>query len=304
VTQSFTIALLQMVAHGDDQEANQAKGDAFCRRAAAMGADLALFPEMWNVGYDFYDAKRDGGSDTWKTKAITQQSPFFVHFQQLAQEINIAIALTYLQTWRGAPRNSVSVIDRHGHVLMTYAKVHTCDFDTEARLTPGDDFKVCTLSTVGGDVEIGAMICFDREHPEPARILMLQGAEIILTPNACTLEANRLGQFRTRAFENEVGLAMANYATPQENGHSVAHDAVAFGEDGASLDTLLIEAGPCEDVLLARFDMERIRSYRQREAFGNAYRKPHRYAMLTSLEVRPPFIRHTTTGELYDRSTR
>ena len=70
---------------------------------------------------------------------------------------------------------------------------------------------------------IGAMICYDREFPESARILMLKGAEIILTPNACDLEANRLGQFRARAYENMVGVAMANYAAPWQNGHSVAY---------------------------------------------------------------------------------
>jgi len=61
------------------------------------------------------------------------------------------------------------------------------------------------------------MICYDREFPESARILMLKGAEIILTPNCCELEQSRLGQFRTRAFENMVGVAMANYAAPQDN---------------------------------------------------------------------------------------
>jgi len=45
------IALLQMTACGDDQGANLEKGEIFCRRAADIGADIALFPEMWNVGY-------------------------------------------------------------------------------------------------------------------------------------------------------------------------------------------------------------------------------------------------------------
>ena len=45
------IALLQMTAWGSDQAANLAKGSEFCRRARALGADLALFPEMWNIGY-------------------------------------------------------------------------------------------------------------------------------------------------------------------------------------------------------------------------------------------------------------
>jgi predicted amidohydrolase len=41
-----------------------------------------------------------------------------------------------------------------------------------------------------GNVKIGAMICYDRESPEGARILMLKAAEIILVPNACPTEIN------------------------------------------------------------------------------------------------------------------
>ena len=47
--QVFRVALLQMTA-GSSQEENQRKGLDWCRRAKAMGADLALFPEMWNTG--------------------------------------------------------------------------------------------------------------------------------------------------------------------------------------------------------------------------------------------------------------
>ena len=163
----------------------------------------------------------------------------------------MAIALTYLERWPGAPRNTVSLIDRHGEVCLTYAKVHTCDFDhLEASLTPGDAFPVCTLDTAAGPVQVGAMICFDREFPESARILMLHGAEVILVPNACTLEPNRLGQLRTRAYENMVGIALANYAAPRCNGRSAAYDPIAFDPDDpaadehGSRDTCIVEAGP------------------------------------------------------------
>jgi len=285
------IALLQMAAHGSDQDANLAKGDAFCRQARSMGADIALFPEMWNIGYTFFDPQRPGAREAWASQAIAQDDPFVIHFKRLAKELNMAIALTYLERWEGAPRNSVSIIDRHGEILMTYAKVHTCDFDVESALTPGDGFSVCALDTENGEVNIGAMICFDREFPESARILMLQGAEIILTPNACDLEANRLGQFKARAYENMVGVAMANYAAPQCNGHSIAFDAVAFGKDEKPVDPLIIEAGESEGIYLAQFDLERLRAYRAYESWGNAYRKPRCYGLLTSPEVKEPFIR-------------
>jgi N-carbamoylputrescine amidase len=299
------VPLLQLTAQENDQEANLRKGLAYCRRAADLGADLALFPEMWNIGYSGYnqsiwdgnfdplDPSLDGKKAVWQGQAISVKDDYFGEFMDLAKELEMAIALTYLEKWPGQPRNSVSIINRRGEVEMTYAKVHTTDFSLEGTTTPGKDFHVCQLETAGGTVMVGSMICFDREFPESARILMLKGAEIIVTPNACELEANRIGQFRARAFENMVGMAMANYAAPQANGHSLAFDARAFRRDGRPRDPLIIEAGEEEGVYLAVFDMEAIRAYRQREVWGNAFRKPGAYAPLTSAPVIAPFSRKT-----------
>lgn len=326
----LNIALLQMAANGNDIEANRLKGDDFCRRAAALGADIALFPEMWSAGYtpaqpclsesiedDLWRAEQYwqlGGSDpealaieqlqkVWTGLAIGKDHPFILHFRALARELGMAIAITYLEEWEPLPRNTMSLIDRHGDIVTTYAKVHTCDFSrNEAALTPGDGFRTCTLDTGEGPVRVGAMICYDREFPESARVLMLQGAEIILTPNACDLEINRLAGFRTRACENMVGVALANYAGP-ELGHSVAYDGIAFA-NGRSRDMLVIEAGHDEGVYLAPFDLEALREYRAREAWGNAFRRPHHYTLLTTPEVAEPFVRVNSGGEAHHATRR
>ena len=323
------IALLQMTACGTDQDANKHKGEDFVRRAKSMGADIALFPEMWNVGYAPFEGVppntgniwrspsswRDNGRAApkidpeirrrWQSRAIERSSSFVEHFRALAGELDIAIGLTYLERWDGPPRNAISLIDRHGELLMTYAKIHTCDFDEpEASTTPGDDFYVIELDTLQGPVKIGAMICYDREFPESARILMLKGAEIILTPNACDLDPNRLMQFRSRAMENMVGVAMTNYAAPQHNGHSVAYHPIAYDRDGKPQDLLIIEAGGAEGVYLATFDLDSLRDFRNRETWGNAFRRPHRYEMLTSVEVEAPFARVAEDGTPYPRLDR
>jgi predicted amidohydrolase len=301
----LSVALLQMFACGNNQEANLRKGDRFCRTAHQMGADIALFPEMWNIGYTGYNDKLwepghssiDADADearlraAWQAQAIGQEDDFVVHFQQLAEELDMAIALTYLEKWPRAPRNTVSLIDRHGRIVLTYAKVHACDFSWEAACTPGDDFYVCDLNTEKGEVRIGAMICYDREFPESARILMLRGAEIVLTPNSCDLEQHRLGQFRSRAYENMMGLVMTNYAAPDCNGHSIAVEPMAFDEHERSRDTLIVEAGEREGIYVAGFDLTALRSYREREVWGNAYRKPRCYGLLTSAAVEHPFLR-------------
>ena len=323
------VGLLQMADCGPRNEDLLAKGEAYCRLAAAMGADLALFPELWYVSdhhfverswrhdYELWRGKHLWGQDEWHpdqqfaeqigrwhAQAIARDDPYIAHFQRLAQELHMAIALTYLERWPGGPRDTVSLIDRHGELVLTYAKVHTCDFDpVEATCTPGDSFPVCTLETAQGPVKVGAMICYDREFPESARLLMLGGAELILVPNVCDLELNFIAQMRTRAIENMVAIALSNYAPPDANGHSIAFDPIAFTEHG-SRDSLVIEAGESEGVYLACFDLEAIREYRARESWGNAFRKPHRYGLLVEQRVEDPFVRVNIHGERYQSSKR
>ena len=143
------------------------------------------------------------------------------------------------------------------------------------------------------------MICYDREFPESARILMLKGAELVLVPNACPMEMNRLAQLRGRAYENMMAIATCNY--PETvldcNGHSSAFDGVVYlPELSGSRDTCILEADGSEGIFLAEFDMDMIRDYRRNEVHGNAYRRPRKYGMLIREEREEPFIRADYRG--------
>jgi len=292
----FTVALLQMEPDADNLEANALKAEECCRRAAKKGADLALMPEMWSIGYTRPAPDQPGSWETFRKKAMRKDSPYVRHFSALALELGMAIGVTYLEDRAAGLRNTVTVFDRHGNEVLTYAKVHTSDFKPmEASMTPGDAFFVGSLDTREGPVKIGAMICFDREQPESARILMLQGAEIILTPNACRLDELRLSQFRVRAFENVLGVAMVNYPGPRYKGHSVA-----YSSDGKRV----VLAGSREGVFLARFDLAEIRAHRAKSIWGNAYRRPHRYSPLVSMEKQATWNRKDGNGQPYDASKR
>ena len=286
---NLIVALMQLLPTGS-QEGNLSKGLLFCKKAKQMGADIALFPEMWNNGYNL----APDGAETEKSD-IELNSEFIARFKELAKAQDIAIGITFLEKHDPSPRNSLAVIDRHGNTVLHYAKVHTCVFDpTERHLTAGDDFYTADLDTENGVVKIGAMICYDREFPESARILMLGGAEIILVPNACPMEINRLSQLRARAYENMVGIATTNYphGQPDCNGHSSAFYGIAYRpKDSGSRDTLIIEAGEAEGIFMACFSMDELRDYRRREVHGNAYRRPEKYHAMISEEKAEPFFR-------------
>lgn len=282
------VALLQLLPEADLRQ-NLQKGLESCRKAKNMGADLAVFPEMWSVGYQIPE-----DMDTLRNIAISADSDFVLQFGTAARELDMAIGITFLEQYEPCPRNTICLFDRFGKKVLTYAKVHTCDFGDECRLTPGDDFYVADLNTEQGTVKVGAMICYDREFPESARILMLKGAEIVVVPNACPMEINRISQLRARAYENMIGIATVNYPAgqPDCNGHSTAFDGVAYRPDmPGSRDTLIIEAGEREGIYLADFPMDEIREYRQREVHGNAYRRPQKYGLLLSEEITEPFVR-------------
>ena len=285
---NLKIALLQLMP-GNSLEENLAKGADACKKAKKMGADIALFPEMWSSGY-----KISEDIEELKTDAVSSDSDFVCSFGELAKKLGMAIGITFLEAFEPLPRNTLCLFDRFGSRVLTYAKVHTCDFGDECRLTAGDDFYTAELDTEQGMVKIGAMICYDREFPESARILMLKGAEIILVPNACPMEINRISQLRARAYENMTGIATVNYpfGKPDCNGHSTAFDGIAYreGEPG-SRDTLIIEAGEREGIYIADFPLDEIRVYRRTEVHGNAFRHPGKYGLRVSEGIEEPFIR-------------
>ena len=273
------LALLQLFA-GDSLNEQLEKGKEACRRAKEMGADLALFPEMWSNGYNIYDRP----AEEWMAEAVPNDGSFVRAFQDTARDLGMAIGITFLEKYRSNPMNSLTLFDRYGKKLFTYSKVHTCAFDAEKDLTPGDDFHVAVLDTACGPVKTGAMICFDREFPESARILMLKGAELILVPNACPMEINRLSQLRARAFENMTAIATCNYpgSVPDCNGNSTVFDGMAYlpGE-GGSRDTCILRSGEQEGIYICELDLAMLRDYRKNEVFGNAYRHPEKYGLLT-----------------------
>lgn len=294
--QTLTVAMVQYNCAVPDAEMNTRTGLEFVRQAKALGADIVLFPECWITAYSFPNiVESDLPEDViehhpdfqaWYNAALDDDSPHIEAFRTAARELSIGVVITAFTRGAKRPQNSAFVINRKGDILLKYSKVHTCDFDTERMLESGGEFKVCEFD----GVQIGVMICYDREYPESARMLMLKGAEIILMPNDCAEMKPRLPVLHTRAYENMVGIAMAN--TPGEHGGCTCAYSPIVWDDGGEADNIIVMADALsEGIFLARFDIDKLRDYRSREMMGNTYRKVKAYAGLLDAKVEPPFIR-------------
>lgn len=265
----FNIALMQLSPEGSAAK-NFKKSVPYCKEAKNRGAHLILLPEIWQLGYD---AKYLNAS-----YAIKPDDPFIEAYRQLARELKVAIAVTYLAVLDEQAKNQVLVIDADGETVLSYSKVHICDFigGTERSLTSGDEFIVAPLNFVDGEVALGAMICMDREFPESARTLSLKGAEIVIVPNACAVKTcrvlgdARLAGLRALSYENLIGVAMTNYPAPLHDGYSCAFDNVGKP---------LVMANKKEGIWMGAFDLQALREVRKKEwaCRGATARKPKTY---------------------------
>ena len=238
-----------------------------CIEAKEKGADIALFPEMWSDGY--YLPQEEGDIELL---AIKKDSDFINEFRELAAKLQMAIGITFLEAHDNKPLNSVVLFDRSGKEVLHYSKVQICAFDLEKVLSGGDDFYVADLDFGKGTVKIGSMICFDREFPESARILMLKGAELILAPNACPMEMNRLSALRTRAYEHMVAVATCHYpeGQPDSNVHSTLFDGVPWLRDEPGVrDMCVMEAPEAPGIYIATLDLDMLRIHRCNDIMGD-----------------------------------
>lgn len=247
-------------------------------QAKQKHADILLLPEAFINGYEMPVSKEE---------AIDENSIYIKRICEKAKELAVGVVTTAFSKGTERARNTAYLIDKKGQVIMRYDKVHTCDFAEESCLESGDGFYVCDFD----GIRLGLMICYDREYPESARVLMLKGAEIILVPNDCGSMKPRLQALSTRAYENMMGVVMAN--PPGENGgNSCAYSPICWDEDGNCVDnTVFLADETTEGLFYADYDMKELRSYRSNEMMGNTFRKVKAYGKLLDAEVAEPFIR-------------
>ena len=71
----FKVAILQLDTINDSDK-SLVKGIEACKKARELGADIAVFPEMWNIGYEMPSNKNK--INKWMSKAITENDKIVI----------------------------------------------------------------------------------------------------------------------------------------------------------------------------------------------------------------------------------
>jgi predicted amidohydrolase len=212
-TSSIRLAVFQGSSVACDLAENKRQVQTAAMKAAAGGCDLCVFPELFICGYDI-------GIDNLKDLAISKDGPLMTSISEIAHELHIAICVPYSEIADGLYYNSAALFSSTGELILNYRKCHLFSEYEESVFTKGEELLVATLP--GFDIKVGILICFDIEFPEPARVLRLQGAELLIVPTALgtgpVAELIPLCTIPTRALENHCCICYSNFRrTPRSS---------------------------------------------------------------------------------------
>jgi predicted amidohydrolase len=226
-------ALLAQVASAPgDPMANA--GRAAAALAAHPEVEIAVFPELFLCGYDL---------SLLEHSARPPDCPELRAIADAALAASTAVVVGFAERIGGGEfANSVACIDRDGSLAAVYRKTQL--FGAEQHLfRPGEELRIVRLA----GIEVGLLICFDIEFPEPARQLAAAGAKLLVTASANMdpFVTDHEIATRARALENRLPHLYANavgaVAGLRLVGHSRSVDAAG---------TVLAEAASDEEALL------------------------------------------------------
>ena len=205
-----------------DRADNMKRLETSIRALKAAGAEMVVLQELHNSLYfcqmenvDYFDL------------AEPIPGPSTTFFGELAKELGLVIVTSLFE--RRAPglyHNTAVVMDSDGSIAGKYRKMHIPDdpaYYEKFYFTPGD-LGFHPISTSVG--KIGVLVCWDQWYPEAARLMALQGAELLVYPTAIGYESSDTPQEQERQREAwttvQRGHAVANglpVVTVNRTGH-------------------------------------------------------------------------------------
>ena len=203
------IALVQQDAKENHQDNLQRGVEAF-HKAAEAGAELIAFAEL--AFLPFLPQKEATPEAIAKAEPIP--GPTTETFSALAKEYGIVTVLNLFEKDGEKTYDASPVLDADGKLLGVTRMIHIMDglgFHEKGYYTPGDREEFVYQTKVG---RVGVAICYDRHYPEYMRALALQGAEIVVVPQAGAVdewpEGIFEGELQVAAFQNGFYAALVN----------------------------------------------------------------------------------------------
>ena len=266
------IALIQQSKTADIAKNKQdlARGIA---DAASKGAELVVLQELHNSLY-FCQVESTDNFDL----AEPIPGPSTEFYSQVAKDNNVVLVTSLFERRAaGLYHNTAVVFEKDGSIAGKYRKMHIPDdpaYYEKFYFTPGDLGFHPIPTSVG---VLGVQVCWDQWYPEGARLMALQGAELLIYPTAIGWEssdsdqekARQLGAWQTvqrgHAVANGLPVIAVNRCgwepdpSGQTNGITFWGHSFVAGPQGE----IIAEAGTDEEIMIVDIDMKRCENVRR-----------------------------------------
>jgi predicted amidohydrolase len=245
---AWKIAGVQLNCYLGDKRRNLDSIQARLREAAEHGARLAIFPECALTGYGF-----ESKEEAWPHAELIP-GPSTDMLAELCSKLGIWAIFGLLE--RSASDelfNASALVGPEGKPI-SYRKIHLPYLGVDRFATPGDrPFAVHDL----GGLKVGMTICYDCSFPESARVLTLQGADLVVLPTNWPTGARSTPKFlvQARALENHIYYAAVNRVGEERGFHFIGQSRIVDCEG----ELLAATDSDSETMLFAVLDPSRAR---------------------------------------------
>jgi len=266
------VALVQQHAVPDKSD-NIRRGLDAMERAARDGAHVVAFAELAFEPFHPQRPAQSGALDL----AETVPGPLTDVFARKSRELGVVAVLNLYERDGSRAYDCSPVIDADGSLLGRTRMIHITDytcFHEQGYYAPGDTGAPVYRTRAG---TIGVAICYDRHYPEYMRALKLNGAELVVVPQAGAIDEWPDGlyeaEMRVAAFQNGYFIALCN-RVGAETCLTFAGESFVCAPDGV----VLARAPRLEDAtLVADVDLRQVSSSHADRLFMR-HRRPELYA--------------------------
>ena len=198
-------------------------------QCANKGAQLVVLQELHNTLY-FCQTENTTVFDL----AETIPGPSTGFYSEIAKQYGIVLVTSLFEKRAaGLYHNTAVVFDKDGSIAGKYRKMHIPDdpaYYEKFYFTPGDLGFHPIQTSVG---KLGVLVCWDQWYPEAARLMALQGAEMLIYPTAIGWESTDTEEEKARQLNawviSQRGHAVAN-GLPVISVNRVGHEPDPSGQ--------------------------------------------------------------------------
>lgn len=256
------IALVQQHAT-PDRDANLRRGLEAVVEAARGGAEMVCFAEL---AFERFHPQRPAAGDV-RALAEPVPGPTTEALARAAAELGVVVVANLYERDGDRCFDCSPVVDADGTLLGRARMVHITDypcFHERGYYAPGDT-GAPVFSTRAG--RVGVAICYDRHFPEYMRALALDGAEVVVVPQAGAVDEWPEGlyeaELRVAAFQNGYFTALCN-RVGEEECLEFAGESFVCAPDGR---VLARAASRRDDLLLVDLDLSEASTSHARRLF-------------------------------------